>query len=317
MKFNEKLVKLRKENLLSQEELAEKLGVTRQTISKWELEQTTPDMDKLSQMAKLFNVSVDELLNEADEPTKTNKASDKNNNKKNTAIVIILIIVLIVVLGGVGISIFNKPANSVENGKENVGIIGVFGGHYLPRMFPAAYVDGPCSGSFIQGHLNNGQYYTELVNYRNYIKNNISDCVLVDGMWFCGTKDLFSHIQFDEVTFQGFHCYDMDICMQALALYKKVEVVYDIKLEHKSVGVIDERYYEQLRLWYIKWQNYLPIKRGIEESDIPAYLHGLEEFGTKKSLEKEYWKRLYEDIAYSKRYRMISKFFHIMSLFNR
>lgn len=201
--------------------------------------------------------------------------------------------------------------------EENVGIIGVFGGHYLPRMFPAAYVDGPCSGSFIQGHLNNGQYYTELVSYRNYIKNNISDCVLVDGMWFCGTKDLFSHIQFDEVTFHGFHCYDMDICMQALALYKKVEVVYDIKLEHKSVGVIDERYYEQLRLWYIKWQNYLPIKRGIEESDIPAYLHGLEEFGTKKSLEKEYWKRLYEDIAYSKRYRMISKFFHIMSLFNR
>ena len=123
MKFNEKLVKLRKENLLSQEELAEKLGVTRQTISKWELEQTTPDMDKLTQIAKLFNVSVDELLNEADEPTKTNKASDKNNNKKNTAIVIILIIVLIVVLGGVGISIFNKPANSVENGKENVGII--------------------------------------------------------------------------------------------------------------------------------------------------------------------------------------------------
>lgn len=123
MKFNEKLVKLRKENLLSQEELAEKLGVTRQTISKWELEQTTPDMDKLSQMAKLFNVSVDELLNEADEPTKTNKASDKNNNKKNTAIVIILIIVLIFVLGGVGISIFNKPAKSVENGKENVGII--------------------------------------------------------------------------------------------------------------------------------------------------------------------------------------------------
>lgn len=123
MKFNEKLVKLRKENLLSQEELAEKLGVTRQTISKWELEQTTPDMDKLSQISKLFNVSVDELLNEADEPIKANKDSEKNNNRKNTVIVIILIIVLIVVLGGVGISIFNKPANSVENGKENVGII--------------------------------------------------------------------------------------------------------------------------------------------------------------------------------------------------
>lgn len=123
MKFNEKLVKLRKENLLSQEELAEKLGVTRQTISKWELEQTTPDMDKLSQIAKLFNVSVDELLNEADEPIKANQTSDKNNNKKNTAIVIILIIILIVVLGGVGLAIFNKSAKSLENGNENVGII--------------------------------------------------------------------------------------------------------------------------------------------------------------------------------------------------
>lgn len=123
MKFNEKLVKLRKENLLSQEELAEKLGVTRQTISKWELEQTTPDMDKLSQIAKLFNVSVDELLNETEEPIKANQASEKNKNKKNTAIVIILIIVLIVVLGGVGLAIFNKPAKSVENGNENVGII--------------------------------------------------------------------------------------------------------------------------------------------------------------------------------------------------
>ena len=54
MKFNEKLIKLRKEKLLSQEELAEKLGVTRQTISKWELEQTTPDMDKLQQISKLL-----------------------------------------------------------------------------------------------------------------------------------------------------------------------------------------------------------------------------------------------------------------------
>ena len=47
MKFNEKLIKLRKEQGLSQEELGEKLNVTRQTVSKWELGETTPEMSKL------------------------------------------------------------------------------------------------------------------------------------------------------------------------------------------------------------------------------------------------------------------------------
>ena len=73
--FGEKLMKLRKENALTQEELAEKLGVTRQTISKWELGQTVPDKDKLIDMAKIFNVTVDELLNE-----KKEERTMENNN---------------------------------------------------------------------------------------------------------------------------------------------------------------------------------------------------------------------------------------------
>lgn len=45
MKFNEKIIELRKKQGLSQEELGYKLNVTRQTVSKWELGQTTPEMD--------------------------------------------------------------------------------------------------------------------------------------------------------------------------------------------------------------------------------------------------------------------------------
>lgn len=59
MKFEEKLIKLRKEKLLSQEELGEKLDVTRQTISKWELGQSKPDMEKLKEISTLFNISID------------------------------------------------------------------------------------------------------------------------------------------------------------------------------------------------------------------------------------------------------------------
>lgn len=61
MKFNEKLITLRKQNGLSQEELGMKLNVARQTVSKWELGDTTPEMDKLIQMSEIFGVSLDEL----------------------------------------------------------------------------------------------------------------------------------------------------------------------------------------------------------------------------------------------------------------
>ena len=62
MRFDEKLMELRRANALSQEELGEKLGVTRQTVSKWETAQTTPEMDKLVEMSRLFGVSIDELV---------------------------------------------------------------------------------------------------------------------------------------------------------------------------------------------------------------------------------------------------------------
>ena len=66
MKFNEKLTKLRKMEGLSQEELGYKLNVTRQTVSKWELGQTTPEMDKVIELSKIFNISVDDLLNDSE-----------------------------------------------------------------------------------------------------------------------------------------------------------------------------------------------------------------------------------------------------------
>lgn len=62
LKFNEKLIKLRKASGLSQEELGNKLNVARQTISKWELGETTPEMDKLGELSNLFEISIDELV---------------------------------------------------------------------------------------------------------------------------------------------------------------------------------------------------------------------------------------------------------------
>ena len=62
IKTANKLVELRKEHNLSQEELATSLGVSRQAVSKWERGEASPDTDNLVALAKLYGISLDELL---------------------------------------------------------------------------------------------------------------------------------------------------------------------------------------------------------------------------------------------------------------
>ena len=62
MKLGEKILELRKKNWLSQEQLVEKINVTRQTISNWELGETSPNPEQLKLLSKELNVSIDELL---------------------------------------------------------------------------------------------------------------------------------------------------------------------------------------------------------------------------------------------------------------
>lgn len=62
MDFSQKLTLLRKKHGLSQEKLAEKLDVSRQSVFKWESGENTPDIEKIIKLAKLFNVTLDSLL---------------------------------------------------------------------------------------------------------------------------------------------------------------------------------------------------------------------------------------------------------------
>ena len=61
--FHENLVSLRKINQMSQEELAEKIGVSRQTLSKYETGEALPDIEKCKILADIFDVSMDDLVN--------------------------------------------------------------------------------------------------------------------------------------------------------------------------------------------------------------------------------------------------------------
>ena len=111
MNFNDKLINLRKKAGLSQEELGYKLNVTRQTISKWELAQSTPEMDKLIELSKIFNISLDDLTNKEEIFNNT----EKNNNlkkKSNKVLLIVFIIGLIIGISTIVIGVFKQ--NNVE-----------------------------------------------------------------------------------------------------------------------------------------------------------------------------------------------------------
>lgn len=79
MKFGENLQKLRKEKGISQEQLAEQLGVTRQSVSKWESGSSYPEMDKLVTICQIFNCDLDSLINK--------DISQEKNKQEATSVV--------------------------------------------------------------------------------------------------------------------------------------------------------------------------------------------------------------------------------------
>lgn len=85
LKLGEKLQTLRKARGLSQEQLAEQLGVSRQSVSKWEAEQSYPELDKVIGLSRFFAVSTDYLLKDEweGEAEKDREGRDEQKNQKN------------------------------------------------------------------------------------------------------------------------------------------------------------------------------------------------------------------------------------------
>ena len=84
-----RLYELRKKNGYSQEELASKLGVSRQAISKWERAEASPDTDNLVELAKLYKISLDELLNldqSFNNKEEVESVNEDDSSKSNTSI---------------------------------------------------------------------------------------------------------------------------------------------------------------------------------------------------------------------------------------
>lgn len=86
--LSEKIVALRRKSGLSQEQLAEQIGVSRQAISKWEGGLSTPELDKLQALSRFFQVSLDELAGEqalSEDPSLKNVPQESSGKRSKTA----------------------------------------------------------------------------------------------------------------------------------------------------------------------------------------------------------------------------------------
>ena len=102
--FSQNLQKLRSEKNLSQEQLADKIGVSRQTISAWESGKASPELDKITTISKLFSVSIDELVGEI--KTKASNFDKKEYEKNYSKIALLRASGIFILFSGIAFGAF-------------------------------------------------------------------------------------------------------------------------------------------------------------------------------------------------------------------
>ena len=109
MSLGERLLELRKSKHLSQEEVADKLNVSRQTISKWETDSSTPDFDKIIPICELFEISTDELLTgkkeDVEEKVNTYSMSEEEKSHKRIGGIVFSIFLYFIALAWIMTSV--------------------------------------------------------------------------------------------------------------------------------------------------------------------------------------------------------------------
>lgn len=107
-KIGKYIYELRIKNNLTQKDLADKLSITSQAVSKWENGRGIPDIEQLNKLSEIFNVDIKEIINGED-----NKKEPKKNKKKYLILGIIILLILIILLA----IIYNKDDKSTFNFK--------------------------------------------------------------------------------------------------------------------------------------------------------------------------------------------------------
>lgn len=190
---------------------------------------------------------------------------------------------------------------------EEIGLVGVIGSQYKSAQCIPWWADFACVGQLIQGSIQDKEYKIEKCSHWERRIGDSDEVAMLDGLWFCARRDLFSTISFDEITYDGFHMYDADICMQVHSIGLQVCVLYEVWIEHKSPGNPNDAFVTQLNLWFEKWKDSLPIYKGrVGENEVLIP----EDICSKWSAQREDYRKKYNAVLQSKAYRLGKLFLH-------
>ena len=186
MEIGKKIMELRKKNGLSQEQLADKVGVARQTISKWELGETSPDLKQAKELSKIFNISLDELV---DNDIKEILVEKTSNTEKLAGIILklmkfIVVFIIVVPILLIALRIIFKNIHEHNSGRlMDVSIECNLHDEEYGYNFVYYETTGEIKEAGGDGYLanvtdvdNNNDAYQALDKIDAYVKNNGGTC---------------------------------------------------------------------------------------------------------------------------------------------
>ena len=128
----------RQNNNISQESLAEQLGVSRQTVSSWETGKSYPDIVSVIKMSDIFNISLDKMLKE--DKNLVNNIQEKMDTVKSNKSIVFTILFAIIIFGGIYLIQTFVDIPKIDNLYLNIGVLIVFIVGVLTYLFSNVYV---------------------------------------------------------------------------------------------------------------------------------------------------------------------------------
>lgn len=183
--LGENIYKLRKEKKLSQEQLAEMVGVTRQTISNWELKETSPNTEQLKALSRALNISIDELLDNDINSVLIEKVS---NTEKLAGIVIKILKVGVVfffllfivdIISLVLFAVFKNNEVILDKQEISVNCIKENTSYLITVSTDGDFSCEDCSSEIkkdIRGIIDSSSFELTLRNVENYFENQGGSC---------------------------------------------------------------------------------------------------------------------------------------------
>jgi hypothetical protein len=200
---------------------------------------------------------------------------------------------------------WGKKVLGIFDSNNRLGLLGVAGSSYKSAV-PSGWVFETNSDKIVSINI---IQHEKIKKSSSHLLNNphntaLADVASVDGLWFCTPKNIAEEIRFDEVTFNNFHCYDVDYSLAVLQRYK-VAVTFDILINHFSAGNLNDSWLTETLKLHKKWRKILPINlidlSGIESKQLEfeAFHAVLPKLKGKREISFEFMRTLWNSRALS------------------